>query len=70
MNEFVFTVALLSCGVAVAALWVVTSEVLRRCLNNDWCRHEWSKWQDVPYEHCISQHRYCTKCNKMEKRTP
>lgn len=68
MNEFIFTVALLSCGVAVAALWVLTSEFIRRWINNDWCRHEWGKWIDQTDK--WAQVRWCAKCNKKESREP
>lgn len=70
MNDFWFFVGALAFVSVLAAFWCAMKELFTRWLKNDWCRHNWGKWQDVEYEHRTGQHRYCSKCNMMEKRTP
>ena len=70
MNEFLFIAGVAGITFVCMAVWVGGKEILTRWINNDWCRHDWSKWEDIPYEKCINQHRHCAKCNRMEKRTP
>lgn len=68
MTEFWFFIGILSFTTAVCGVWVMGKVVFERWLNNDWCRHNWGMWETA--EGNSLQLRFCTKCNKMEKRTP
>ena len=70
MNEFLFIAGVAGITFVCMAVWFGGKELLTRWFNNDWCHHDWGKWGDVEYEKRICQHRYCAKCNKMEKRAP
>lgn len=68
MNDFWFFTGALVLTAAIAGVWCGVRELFNRWANNDWCRHDWGKWEDA--EGVNAQRRYCTKCNKQEQRVP
>jgi len=67
MNEFLFIGFLFCCSLVFALVWCGVSELFKRWLNNDWCRHDWDMWTGVDG---LYQYRFCKKCNKAERRAP
>ena len=71
MNDLVFFVVPIITIAICAGVWNLVRELFTRWVNNDWCKHDWGKWKDgvdAKDQALISQGRWCTKCNKMEKR--
>jgi hypothetical protein len=65
MNEAWFVIVVFVSTFVIIAAFSIAKEFLRRWYEDDWCRHEWSNWQDNgTYE----QYRHCSKCNKKERR--
>ena len=72
MNEFWFLVAVFAVTAVIAGVWCIAKTLFERWLNNDWCRHDWGMWESVVAvvegSSICSQHRFCRKCNKAERR--
>jgi hypothetical protein len=72
MNDFWFFTGALVLTAAIAGVWCICAELFKRGLNNDWCRHDWGMWESVVAvvegSSICSQHRFCRKCNKAERR--
>jgi hypothetical protein len=67
MNEFWFIVAVFAITAVIAGVWCIAKALFERWLNNDWCKHDWGKWEALDKG---TQYRFCKKCNKAEKRYP
>ena len=70
MNELGIIFALFGLVLIVAMSWVFCTTVFHMWLTNDWCRHNWGKWENSKSEYKDTQTRYCTKCNKKEVYVP
>ena len=71
--DFWFYVFAFGLTAAIAGVWCIAKALFERWLNNDWCRHDWGRWKDgldSKDQSLVSQGRWCTKCNKCERRTP
>ena len=69
MRDFWLWLAVCGSLIVFAGVWCISKALFERWLNNDWCRHDWDMWSGVDKE-TQSQHRFCRKCNKGEKRYP
>ena len=67
MNDFWFFTGALVLTAAIAGVWCICADLFKRCLNNDWCRHEWGQWSGIEKETQM-QYRFCKKCNRSERK--
>lgn len=65
MNEALVVIVIFAATFAIMASFTIVKEFLRRWYEDDWCRHEWTKWID---NGAYEQNRYCNLCNKRERR--
>ena len=72
MNDILFVVVPIVTIAVCAGVWNLIRELFTRWVNNDWCKHDWGMWESVVAivegSSICSQHRFCKKCNKAERR--